>query len=45
MLQTNSFTIDMGVIQGNYTIIELDMGGIDGSLLPIINNNLDFGQI
>lgn len=45
MLQTNSFTIDMGVILGNYTTIDLDMGGVNGSLLPIINNNLDFGQI
>lgn len=45
MLQTNSFSIDMGVISGNYTTISLDMGFISPSMGPVVNNNLDFGQI
>lgn len=45
MLQTNSFSMDMGVIVGNYNNISLDMGYISPSMGPVVNNNLDFGQI
>ena len=43
MLQTNSFTIDMGIMP-NINTVNLDMGFISAGMGPLVNNTLDFGQ-